>query len=98
MKIDKVFFETIASYSDFYEWIESQNFEFSAEEFHNAMIEKLFSEGKLSSRYSKEFCEDVIANRSYASNSYWDDTREYHVAILEFMKDYELETIRFNFD
>lgn len=93
----KVFIEPIISASDFYSWIKCNEhlLNFTQEEFHNKMVEDMFSEGKLSGRYDQQWCEEVINKDENASISYWDPYRKYYPAIYEFMKLYKLETARF---
>ena len=100
MKIENVHLETIASASDFYEYINANKEElgFDSEEFHDHCLDNMFSEGKLSSRYSQEWCQQVIDKSGSAADRYWDNTRPYYPAILMFMKDYDLKTIRFDCD
>jgi hypothetical protein len=100
MKINNVHFETIASCGDFYKWIEQneQEFDFTRDEFHKGMVEYLFDEGILSSRFSQDWCHDVINKTNGAENIYWDNRRIYYQAILLFMQDYDLKTIRFEAD
>jgi hypothetical protein len=101
MKIDRVHMETIASASDFYKWINANKEElgFDESEFHDNCLDNMFSEGNLSSRYSQDHCKNVI-NKEGASGSldYWDKVRPYYPAILLFMEDYDLKTIRFECD
>lgn len=100
MKIDNVYLETIASCSDFYKYIEfnENEFDFTKDEFHDNMCDHLFDEGKLSSRFSQDWCNNVINKGKNASSEYWDNVRKYYPVILLFMQEYDLKTIRFDCD
>lgn len=100
MKIEKMFIEPVASASDFYKYIDANKEElgFDSSEFHDNFIHSMFSEGTLSSRYDQKWCKQVINKEGYAGIEFWDKTRPYYPAILLFMQDYEIETIRFNCD
>ena len=92
-----VYIEPLASSSDFYKFIDSNKGElgFDSDEFHSKMLRSLFSEGNLSSRYTKEHCNSVING---TAGKYWRGKEEYYKAILLLMERYELETIRFACD
>lgn len=96
----KVFTEMIASASDFYTYLEENEeyFGFTQDEFHDVMCDYLFTEDKLSSRYSQDWCRKVINKEDGAKDKYWDKCRPYYPAILKFMEDYKMETIRFYCD
>jgi len=93
----KVFIEPVASASDFYQYLDINEdyFDFPKSDFHDDMTEFLWSEGVLSSRYDKKWCQTVIDG---GGGEYWDKVRKYYPAILKFMEDYNLETIRFAMD
>jgi hypothetical protein len=100
IKSDKVFIEPIAGYHGLLEYVEAnkKEFGFGKEEFDETCRENIFTESTLSSRYDQKWCQEVIDKVGSAANSYWDRTRPYYPAILAFMKDYSLETVRFNHD
>jgi len=99
-KTAEVFIEPVASASDFYQFIDANQEElgFDSSEFHDHCLDSMFSEGKLSSRYSQEWCKQVINKEESGAGEYWDKTRTYYPAILLLMERYELKTIRFDCD
>ena len=96
----EVFIEPVASASDFYKFIDANKEElgFDSSEFHDHCLDNMFDEGSLSSRYSQEWCKQVINKEGHAAQEYWDKTRAYYPAILLLMERYELKTIRFACD
>lgn len=100
MKIDGVHLEMVASISGFYEYIDknTENLGFTSDQFNEGFRDNMFSDGTLSSRFTQKWCEQVIAKEGHAANEFWDKSRPYYPAILAFMKDYELDTIRFDCD
>lgn len=100
MKIEKMLIEPVASASDFYKYINANKEElgFDLSEFHDNCLDDMFDEGSLSSRYDQEWCKQVINKEGSAGGEFWDKVRPYYPAILLFMQDYELDTIRFACD
>lgn len=92
-----VYIEPVASSSGFYNFIDANEDElgFNSDEFHDHMMDMLFSEGNLSSRYTIDHCNKVIDG---TAGKYWEGVGEYYKAILLLMERYELETIRFACD
>lgn len=89
----KVFIEPLASASDFFEFIDNNNFGFNSDEFNDNM--DLWEEGSLSSRYSKKWCDEVISGDA---GEFWKSKEKYYPAILKLLQDYDLDTIRFGAD
>lgn len=56
---------------------------------------EIFEEGNPSSRFSLEWCEEVISGNAGED---WETKKEYYPAILLLLKTYEIETIRFDCD
>ena len=89
----EVFIEPVASASDFYEFIDNNDFDFDSDEVSDNM--DMWGEGSISSRYSKDWCEKVIAGNA---GDFWENKKKYYPAILKLLKDYDLDTIRFAAD
>lgn len=91
----KVFIEKVASSSDFGKYIDINKDElgFDSDEFFDNI--ELFEEGSLSSRFDINWCKKVISGNA---GDYWKNKKEYYPAILKFMEEYDLETIRFACD
>jgi hypothetical protein len=88
-----VYIEPVASSSDFSRFIDNNDFEFNSNEFWDKM--DMWEEGNISSRFSIEFCQQVIDGEA---SSNWNNKKKYYTAILELMNRYELKTIRFACD
>jgi hypothetical protein len=92
--------QQVVNYADLMVFIDKNEdyFGFSADTFHDKMVENFFDEGKLTSRYTIESCEYII-NKDFPYHSkYWDNQREYMKAVLEFLKINNIDDIRFAFD
>lgn len=99
-KKTECFIEPVASYSDFLNYVEAnkEHFGFGRREFDQNCREDVFTESMLSSRYNPKWCKEVIGKEGPAGNAYWDGVRTYYPAILAFMEDNSLETVRFSHD
>ena len=100
MRIDDANFETIASLSGFYKYIDGnkEQLGFDKHEFHNNCVEDMFEDGNPSDRYSKDWCNQVINKEEHTLDECYDKSRPYYTAILMFMEDYNFEKIRFDHD
>ena len=96
-KINGVWFDTVASSSDFLTWYKQheKEFDFSKDTVNDFMVDHMFKDSKLSSRYSQNFCKDVIAGNM---GEYWKNLQPFYPIILKFMKEFNLQEIRFNCD
>ena len=88
-----VYIEPVASSSGFSNFIDSEDFGFSSNEFWDKM--NMWEDGIISSRYCPEWCQKVLDGKE---SSFYDKNKKYYIAILELMKRYELKTIRFACD
>jgi hypothetical protein len=97
-KINGVWFDTVASASDFLSWYTAncqKDFGFTENTVSDFMVDDMFQGSKLSCRYSQTFCKQVIEGDV---SEYWKQFQPYYPIILKFMQDFELENVRFNCD